>query len=179
VSPSDLLRYDLLNLFKILGPPSATNPYYFNGDFVDRGSFSVECALLLLAFKVAEPRCMHLARGNHECRNMNMMYGFQEEVHTKYNSQTMELFTDAFNMLPLGCVIGGQVFCVHGGLFSRDGVSIAELQALDRKREPPDSGLMSELLWSDPSPFPGRQPSKRGVGVAFGPDVNARFLTLT
>ena len=35
---------------------------------------------------------------------------------------------------------------------------------------------MCELLWSDPGPEPGRQPSKRGVGVAFGPDVTKNFL---
>ena len=35
---------------------------------------------------------------------------------------------------------------------------------------------MAELLWSDPQPYPGRAPSKRGVGVAFGPDVTERFL---
>ena len=27
---------------------------------------------------------------------------------------------------------------------------------------------MCELLWSDPQAEPGRSPSKRGVGVAFG-----------
>lgn len=30
---------------------------------------------------------------------------------------------------------------------------------------------MCELLWSDPSPVKGRTPSKRGVGVCFGPDI--------
>jgi len=35
---------------------------------------------------------------------------------------------------------------------------------------------MSEILWSDPQPFPGRSPSKRGVGLSFGPDVTHRFL---
>ncbi|CAM9931298.1 unnamed protein product [Phaeothamnion confervicola] len=35
---------------------------------------------------------------------------------------------------------------------------------------------MSDLMWSDPQPFPGRSPSKRGVGMAFGPDVTAAFL---
>ncbi len=38
------------------------------------------------------------------------------------------------------------------------------------------SGIMSELLWSDPQPAKGRGPSKRGVGLAFGPDVTKRFL---
>ncbi len=43
-------------------------------------------------------------------------------------------------------------------------------------REPPEEGLMCELLWSDPAAEPGRSPSKRGVGVAFGEDVTRAFL---
>ncbi|KAJ3409241.1 Serine/threonine-protein phosphatase 5 [Chytriomyces hyalinus] len=34
---------------------------------------------------------------------------------------------------------------------------------------------MCEILWSDPQPFPGRSPSKRGVGTQFGPDVTEAF----
>ena len=37
---------------------------------------------------------------------------------------------------------------------------------------------MCELLWSDPQPTKGRSPNKRGVGVAFGPDVTRAFLEL-
>ncbi len=37
---------------------------------------------------------------------------------------------------------------------------------------------MCELLWSDPQPGKGRSPNKRGVGVAFGPDVTRAFLEL-
>lgn len=35
---------------------------------------------------------------------------------------------------------------------------------------------MCELLWSDPQPQNGRESSKRGVGVQFGPDVTNNFL---
>ena len=35
---------------------------------------------------------------------------------------------------------------------------------------------MCEILWSDPQPQNGRSPSKRGVGIQFGPDVTAKFL---
>lgn len=38
------------------------------------------------------------------------------------------------------------------------------------------TGLMCEVLWSDPQPNLGRGPSKRGVGLSFGPDITKRFL---
>lgn len=37
-------------------------------------------------------------------------------------------------------------------------------------------GIMCELLWSDPQPQRGRAPSKRGVGIQFGPDVTETFI---
>ncbi|VDN11531.1 unnamed protein product [Dibothriocephalus latus] len=37
------------------------------------------------------------------------------------------------------------------------------------------SGLMCELLWSDPMDGKGRAPSKRGVGCQFGPDITEDF----
>ena len=37
---------------------------------------------------------------------------------------------------------------------------------------------MSDLLWADPQPFPGKSPSKRGVGYSFGPDITESFLKL-
>ena len=62
--------YDLLNIFKLYGYPSENNQYLFNGDFVDRGSFSVECLITLLCFKLLYPKHFYLARGNHESRNL-------------------------------------------------------------------------------------------------------------
>lgn len=66
--------YDLLNIFKMNGRPSAENPYLFNGDFVDRGSFSVEIMLTLISWKIHNPSCIHFTRGNHESKNMNKVY---------------------------------------------------------------------------------------------------------
>jgi len=60
--------------------PSPSNPYLFNGDYVDRGSFSVENVLTLFCWKLLYPDSVHLLRGNHETVNMNKMYGFEGEV---------------------------------------------------------------------------------------------------
>jgi serine/threonine-protein phosphatase 5 len=168
--------YDLLNIFEKNGWPSRENPYLFNGDFVDRGSFSTEVILLLLAFKLADPDCLHLTRGNHESRNLNRAYGFEGEVLAKYNQTVYMLFQEVFCVFPLAIVLNKQVFVVHGGLPSQEGVTLDDIRAIRRDGDIPDSGIMCDLLWADPFPGNGRIASKRGVGMQFGADVTESFL---
>ena len=59
--------YDLMELFRVGNDCPRTN-YLFMGDFVDRGFYSVETFLLLLALKVRYPSNITLIRGNHESR---------------------------------------------------------------------------------------------------------------
>jgi len=168
--------YDLLNIFSINGFPSESNPYLFNGDFVDRGSFSCEVIILFFAYTLLYPNHFFMSRGNHESRAMNKIYGFEGEVKNKYSGVPFDLFSEVFDCLPLGFVIDERVFVVHGGLFGEDNVKLEQLQKLDRKQEPPSSGLMADMLWADPQVGNGRGPSKRGVGQSFGPDVTNQFL---
>ncbi|KAJ3158659.1 Serine/threonine-protein phosphatase 5 [Geranomyces michiganensis] len=168
--------YDLLHVFDLNGLPSPTNAYLWNGDFVDRGSFSVECVTTLFAFKLLYPDSVFLSRGNHETDDMNKVYGFEGEVKAKYSEAAFKLYSEIFNAIPVGNLINEKILVIHGGLFSRDGVMMDELRKIDRFKQPGNSGLMCELLWSDPQPQPGRSPSKRGVGIQFGPDVTERFL---
>ena len=46
----------------IVGPPSETNRYLFNGDIVDKGEMSVECILLLFLMKLAYPQWVYINR---------------------------------------------------------------------------------------------------------------------
>jgi hypothetical protein len=47
--------YDLMNIWEVGGSPKGDNMYLFLGDYVDRGSFSCEVILTLLAYKVTYP----------------------------------------------------------------------------------------------------------------------------
>jgi len=174
--------YDLCNIFEINGFPSETNPYLFNGDFVDRGSFSIEVILTLFAMKLLYPNHMHLLRGNHESITLNRTYGFEGEVMHKYGSRCFDLFSEVFNWLPLAAHIKAttnnkSALVVHGGLSGKTDVTLHDIKSIVRNRQPPESGLMCELLWSDPQSLPGLAPNKRGVGVAFGPDITHKFLS--
>lgn len=148
--------YDLLNIFTINGNPSEENPYIFNGDFIDRGSFSVEVILTLLAWKVCYPQHFFMSRGNHEAKQLNKMYGFEGEVKAKYEVKTYDLFSQLFCVLPLVHVINKKVMVTHGGLFSKDGVTLKDIESTNRRREPPDEGIMCEALWADPHDNNGR-----------------------
>lgn len=75
--------YDLDELFKVGGDCPDSN-YLFLGDFVDRGFYSVETFLLLLALKVRYPDRITLIRGNHESRQITQFYGFYDECLRKY-----------------------------------------------------------------------------------------------
>jgi serine/threonine-protein phosphatase 5 len=87
------------------------------------------------------------------------------------------LFSESFSALPLATLIGKKYLVLHGGLFSDDKITLDDIRKLNRhnQRQPGQSGLMMEMLWTDPQTEPGRGPSKRGVGMQFGPDVTKRF----
>jgi len=167
--------FDLLTIFNTNGYPSTTNPYLFNGDFVDRGSFSIEVMLTLIAWNLLYPHSFFLNRGNHESTEVNMLYGFYGEVKTKYDKETYSVFRELFFALPLCYLINKKIFVVHGGLPNDEEVTLDDIRRVERFREPPDQGLMTDLLWSDFVDEDGLHLSAREVCCAAGPDITARF----
>lgn len=166
---------DLLRVFKTAGTPPESK-YLFLGDYVDRGKHSVEVIILLLSMKILYPDSIYLIRGNHESMEMSETFGFMEECQKKLDNQSWLTFLEVFDYLPIGAVVGNSIFCIHGGL-SPHLKSLDDIRALTRPTPIPEEGLLSDLLWSDPSPSTtGFGPSDRGSTITWGENVAKKFL---
>ncbi|OPJ72395.1 serine/threonine-protein phosphatase PP1-beta catalytic subunit isoform C [Patagioenas fasciata monilis] len=166
---------DLLRLFEYGGFPPEAN-YLFLGDYVDRGKQSLETICLLLAYKIKYPENFFLLRGNHECASINRIYGFYDECKRRFNIKLWKTFTDCFNCLPIAAIVDEKIFCCHGGL-SPDLQSMEQIRRIMRPTDVPDTGLLCDLLWSDPDKdVQGWGENDRGVSFTFGADVVSKFL---
>lgn len=167
--------YDLVRLFENSGFPPSAN-YLFLGDYVDRGKQGLETICLVFAFKLKFPENFFILRGNHECASINRIYGFFDECKRRFNIRLWKTFTDAFNCLPVACLIDDKIFCCHGGL-SPELHTMDQIKKLARPCDVADTGLICDLLWSDPEEgLTGWGDNDRGVSFTFGQDIVQKFL---
>ena len=193
----DLMRFFDLFSAPIQGPGGDIDglDYIFLGDYVDRGTHSLETICLLMALKIKFPNQVHLLRGNHEDRWINSAFGFQQELVDRLKDDTdnpviFTKFNDFFDYLPLAAIINDEVLCLHGGI----GSSINSLSDIEKIHRPlevihevsnNDQQLVVDILWSDPTdsdietgiqPNSTRDPTGVGNIVKFGPDRVDEFL---
>ena len=165
---------ELLLLLHAHGFPSSRGPggdvetcsYVFNGDFVDRGPHQLECAVLMLALKLAYPARVALVRGNHEVRATNAAthaagaLGFGGACAAALDdavlgTQAYAHVHAAFDWLPAGALLaGGAIAVLHGGL--GDGSwGLRELERAAEAARPLGDGhslptALLHALWSNP-----------------------------
>jgi len=185
---------DLLLLFFAFGSPDQKDApaFVFNGDFVDRGNHQLEVIGLLLALKVLLPEKVYLVRGNHEERNMNQKYGFADECRDRlgaeFGTKVFDLMTNAFDTLPLACLIEKKVLVVHGGI--GDGAwRLHDIRDIHRplcgdELAAPHNYWINNILWSDPieddddhqrGNFGVHESPRGGKATQFGWDVTKTF----
>ena len=172
---------DLLNIFKRLGKPSVSNRYMFLGDYVDRGSQSLETILLLFCYKIIYRGNIILLRGNHECSDVCRDYGFFDECKRRDSTKLWRRFIDVFDTMSIAATIGVTkndplAFCVHGGI-SGDLKNLNQINQITKPTDIPDNGILCDLLWSDPSQeIDYFLDSERGVSYEFGQKALNQFL---
>lgn len=168
--------YDLLRLFEYGGFPPEAN-YLFLGDYVDRGRQSLETIALLLVYKLKFPENFFLLRGNHEAAAINRFYGFYDECKRRYSVKVWKAFCDCFNCLPIAAIIDDKIFCMHGGL-SPELSNFEQIRRILRPADVPESGLLCDLLWSDPSSAVSGwgDNDERGVSFLFSQTIISNFL---
>jgi len=177
--------FDLIRLFEMGGQLPQEN-YLFLGDYVDRGSFSIEVVILLFSLKLTYPDHIWLLRGNHECRRMTRFFNFKDECLYKYDLKVYDKVMTIFDALPLAAVLNKRYFCVHAGL-SPDVRSVKDIDKIYRFQEIPREGPLCDLLWSDPAeenPETGgptqakwfRYNAKRGISFVYGKNAVKVFL---
>ncbi len=165
---------DLLRIFEFLGYPPKTR-YLFLGDYVDRGSQSIETVCLLYAMRILFPKHVYLLRGNHEDASLNRVYGFYDECKRKYNVKMWRSFVDSFNAIPVAALVSGKILCMHGGLSPKLD-RISQIDSIKRPCKIPESGIMCDLLWADPEKdLQGWEENDRGISYIFGADVVKAF----
>uniref|UniRef100_A0A8R1EM07 SER_THR_PHOSPHATASE domain-containing protein n=1 Tax=Caenorhabditis japonica TaxID=281687 RepID=A0A8R1EM07_CAEJA len=74
----------------------------------------------MFALKIVFPTEFVLLRGNHETKEINNAYGFKDECLMKFGPsegvQVFDRFNEVFSWLPLACLVGGKILCMHGGI---------------------------------------------------------------
>ncbi|KAG6867773.1 hypothetical protein C0993_011258 [Termitomyces sp. T159_Od127] len=178
--------YDLMKLFEVGGTVGEDN-YLFLGDYVDRGSFGIECLLYLYSLKLCFPNKIILLRGNHECRHLTEYFTFKRECLRKYSERLYDACIKSFCALPVTALVDGRFFCVHGGI-SPELIRLSDLEKLNRFQEPGSHGLLCDLLWADPiANYDELDPSKlpkeaflhndtRGCSYYFTYNASCQFL---
>ncbi|GMS96246.1 hypothetical protein PENTCL1PPCAC_18421, partial [Pristionchus entomophagus] len=173
---------DLLRLFRKGGFPPTSN-YLFLGDYVDRGAQNLEVIILLLCYRVAYPGNFVLLRGNHECRQINRIYGFYDEVNRRFGAPLLwNEFQDLFDMMPLCGLVSRRILCMHGGISPKimNDKWRELIRTIPRPCHPDEGQLAMDLLWSDPvAGNAGFLPNPRGASYGFGEQTVNEFCQLT
>lgn len=114
---------------------------------------------------------------------MTQSFNFKQECLYKYDQEIYSLFCELFDTLPISGIINKKFIAFHGGI-SPKLKTLSDLNKINRFKEPPNSGLIIDILWSDPidnetglleDDFVYNE--QRGCSFVYGGEALNRFLS--
>lgn len=153
--------------------------FIYLGDYVDRGSRTIEAIITLFCMKILAPEKVTLLRGNHESQVTSRTYGFKDDLIELLGEEEGAKFHNYFSLvfayMPLCCIMD-RVFFMHGGLPDPDLIpkGIASLNKIPNFLwDFHDNPIALALAWADPLyGYKGLRKSTRGNRIKdFGMDV--------
>ena len=178
------LHGDLKSLTKLMEIMKKENSKYviFLGDIVDRGSYQLECLILVLVLKIKDSNKYFLLKGNHETLEVNRNYGFYQDFLNRFKDpKKFNQVIALYNALPYSALINESILCLHGGIPEEfnainrlKGIKTSEINLIDDNT----AKSLLQIMWNDPKPnLKGFAESFRGREIKFfGEDVFSDFM---
>lgn len=82
---------NLLSIFRHNRSPHFGRPYLFNGNVIGNDRMSLPLIIVVLCLKILFPEDVFINRGSEECLEMCETNGFETEVSTVYDEDTMKV----------------------------------------------------------------------------------------
>ena len=181
------LHGDLATLLCILGRlgpkqflSNPDNKLVFLGDYIDRGSSSIDVLYSVFELKCRYPNSVILMRGNHEAP---LQFPFNSHL-LPFDMQRLlrdgrflyQKALSLFEMMSLVTVIKNELLMVHGGLPCDTFQSSYPRYTLANANE--NKEILEEILWNDPRDLGSSdwEKSRRTFGKHFGEGVTSRWM---
>ncbi|QEE14265.1 metallophosphoesterase [Promethearchaeum syntrophicum] len=130
---------DLNSTLRIVKPffEGKVDSILFLGDYVDRGEQSYLNFFFLVSMSILWPERVILLRGNHEDLELNLLFGFYEELQNyfpinKEFQAVLSIINAIYNLMPLVAITPKHSVCMHAGIPK----SIPSLQLFDQIPKP-------------------------------------------
>jgi serine/threonine-protein phosphatase PP1 catalytic subunit len=170
-----------INSVKFLSNPN--NKLIFLGDYIDRGSNSIDVLYTIMYLKSSYPDSVVLMRGNHEAPlqfpfSSHILFSDLKREFPATCSALYEKILSIFELFTLMTVVDHSLLLVHGG------VPVSNVYKSSKPRMGRDlqeKRVMEEILWNDPRDSIKSnldwEKSRRSFGNHFGEKVSRKWLS--
>ena len=166
---------------------NANNKLIFLGDYVDKGTNSIEILQNILYLKCRYPDSVVLMRGNHEApiefpfHDHDLPSNSSEQFGKEKGEMIYKKILSLFQLFTVVTIVKNNLILVHGGLPTMINKDIRKL-ILDKGGNGKQKSVLEELLWNDPRLIQNGtnwEVSRRLYGKHFGPEITRNWLEMT